>query len=163
MGKDGLPGVFGVTEDRGNELGLLIIGRGGLAGAGGDRRRLLLIHLPSQLAKDLQWVLAGDPANADDQQDRTYAQALATAEAHAATTLATGIDHIVATPAFSPLHECSPELGNTSSKISSPDVALSDSCSFHNHLVMYRQVLFNVLLCLHAGNCKLACHAQALQ
>ncbi|MNE00383.1 hypothetical protein D3C80_927910 [compost metagenome] len=127
LGEDGLPGVFGVAQHGPYEFRLLVVGRRRLAGARADRCGLFLAHLPGQLAEDLQRVLAGDPANPDNQQDRADAQAFATAEAHAATALATGIDHIVATPAFSPLHECSPELGNMRTKISSPRGALSDS------------------------------------
>jgi hypothetical protein len=68
---------------------------------------LLLVHLPCERAEDLQRVLAGQPPDADDQQYRPKPQPLAAAKAHAAATatFATGIDHIVAAPAFSPFHE----------------------------------------------------------
>ncbi|MNI16114.1 hypothetical protein D3C73_694390 [compost metagenome] len=99
------PGVFGVAEDRAHELRAFVIGRWCLAALVGGGRRLL-VHLPGQLSEDLQRILAGDPADADDQQDRRQAQALATAEAHptAATAdiITTGIDNVVAASAFFP-------------------------------------------------------------
>ncbi|MNT69906.1 hypothetical protein D3C72_2082510 [compost metagenome] len=52
LGEDRPPGVFGVTEDRGDEFGLLVIGRWCLAGVGADRRTLLA-HLSGQLAENL--------------------------------------------------------------------------------------------------------------
>ncbi|MNQ83804.1 hypothetical protein D3C85_989060 [compost metagenome] len=99
------PGVFGIAEDRAHEFRALIIGRRCLATLVGGGRRLLL-HLPGQLSEDLQWILAGDPADADNQEDRRQAQTLATAKTHAAATtadiIATGVDHVVAASAFFP-------------------------------------------------------------
>ena len=99
------PGVFGIAEDRAHEFGAFIIGRWRLAGLRGGRRRLLA-HLPGELPEDLHRVLAGDPADPDDQNDRRQAQALAATEAHptatAAGIIATGIDHVVAASAFFP-------------------------------------------------------------
>ena len=67
---------------------------------------LLLFHLPGELAKNLQRVLAGQPADADNQQHSAKPQPLAAAKAHAAAaTFAASIDHVVAAPAFSPFHE----------------------------------------------------------
>lgn len=72
---------------------------------------MLLLQLAGELAKNLQRVLPGEPADADDQQNRPEPQPLAAAEAHAATaTFAPGIDHVVAASAFSPFHECSPSV-----------------------------------------------------
>ncbi|MCY1173266.1 hypothetical protein D9M73_134210 [compost metagenome] len=98
------PGVFGVAEDRAHELRAFVIGRWCLAALVGGGRRLL-VHLPGQLSEDLLRILAGDPADADDQQDRRQAQALAATKAHPAATadiIATGIDHVVAASAFFP-------------------------------------------------------------
>ena len=99
------PGVFGIAEDRTHEFGAFVIGRWRLAGLVGGRCRLLA-HLPGELSEDLQRVLAGDPADADNQNDRGQAQALAATETHPAATAAdiitTGIDHVVAASAFFP-------------------------------------------------------------
>jgi hypothetical protein len=96
-----LPGVLGITQNRTDEFGAFITGWWRLARLSGRRCRLLA-HLPGQLAEDLQRVLAGDPADADDQKDRRQAQAFATAKAHPATAdiIATGIDHVVTASAF---------------------------------------------------------------
>ncbi|MNR15131.1 hypothetical protein D3C85_1316480 [compost metagenome] len=99
------PGVLGIAEDRAHEFRALIVDRRCLATLVGGGCRLL-VHLPGQLSEDLQRILAGDPADADDQQDRRQAQAFATAKAHAAATaaniIATGVDHVVAASAFFP-------------------------------------------------------------
>jgi hypothetical protein len=61
--------------------------------------------LPGELTEDLHWVLPGDPADPDDQQDRAQAQAFAATEAHATTTagiITTGIDDVVTASAFFP-------------------------------------------------------------
>lgn len=62
-----------------------------------------MTDLPGQLPEDLQWILPGDPADADDQQDSPQAQAFAATEAHAAATagiITTGIDDVVTASAF---------------------------------------------------------------
>jgi hypothetical protein len=61
--------------------------------------------LPGELTEDLQRILPGDPANADNQQDGPQAQAFAAAETHAATAagiITTGIDDVVTASAFFP-------------------------------------------------------------
>lgn len=101
--EDRAPGVFGVAEDRAHEFGLFIVGRRCLTRLRSGGR--LFGHLPGELAEDLQRVLPGDPADADDQQDRPKAQPLAAAEAHTATTahvIATGVDDVVTASAFFP-------------------------------------------------------------
>ena len=79
-------------------------GRRRLARLGTDRR--CLFHLAGELAEDLQRVLAGQPADADDQHNRGQAQALAATKAHPAATAAdiitTGIDDVVTASAFFP-------------------------------------------------------------
>ncbi|MNL09499.1 hypothetical protein D3C87_1302600 [compost metagenome] len=98
------PGVFGVAKDRADEFGAFVIGRWRLAGlsCGGCG----LVHLAGQLPEDLHRVLASDPADPDDQQDRCKAQTFAATKAHPAATaadiIATGIDHVVAASAFFP-------------------------------------------------------------
>jgi hypothetical protein len=53
--------------------------------------------------------LSSQPADTDDQQDGAEAKPFTAAKAHtAATAFAAGIDYVVATPAFSPFHECAP-------------------------------------------------------
>jgi hypothetical protein len=65
----------------------------------------LLCGLPGELTEDLHWVLPGDPANTDDQQDGPQTQAFAAAEPHAAATagiITTGVDDVVTASAFFP-------------------------------------------------------------
>jgi hypothetical protein len=65
----------------------------------------LLGGLPGELTEDLHWVLAGDPADTDDQQNCSKAQAFAAAETHTATAagiITTGIDDVVTASAFFP-------------------------------------------------------------
>ncbi|MNG03458.1 hypothetical protein D3C84_865420 [compost metagenome] len=98
------PGVFGVAKDRTHEFGALIIGRRRLARLVGGRCRLLA-HLAGQFPEDLHRVLAGKPADPDDQNDCGQAQAFAATKAHSATaadSVATGIDHVVTASAFFP-------------------------------------------------------------
>ncbi len=61
-----------------------------------------MIHLPGQLAENLHRVLAGDPADADDQEDGRQAQALAAAETHPATapTVTASVHHVVTAATF---------------------------------------------------------------
>ena len=67
------------------DLGL-VIGRRRLAACAAWRLLLLLFHLTGELAKNLQRVLPGEPADADDQQNGPEAQAFAATEAHPAAT-----------------------------------------------------------------------------
>ncbi|MNP37064.1 hypothetical protein D3C76_1304880 [compost metagenome] len=106
---------------------------------------MLLLHLTGELAKNLQRVLAGEPADADNQQHRTKPQPLAAAETHAAaTTFASGIDHIVAASAFSPIHECSPERETRRQRLVHDGGECQAKVLMHNQMVMFDVADFNI-------------------
>ncbi|EJT84645.1 hypothetical protein PPS11_19444 [Pseudomonas putida S11] len=150
LGEQGFPGVFGVAQDRGDELGLLVVGRRRLA-ARAAGCLLLLLHLAGELTKNLQRVLAGEPADTDNQQHRTKPEPLAAAETHAAaTTFASGIDHIVAASAFSPIHECSPKRETRRQRLVHDSGERQAKVLMHNQMVMFDVADFNIHCALPA-------------